>query len=60
MRSFHRRESSYQIEVNLKAQWMEFHLLSQPAKDHINSLRLLPVEETQELLEKVFNGTLII
>ena len=40
--------------------WMEFSMLSKPARDQINSERLLPVEETRDLLIKVFDGTLII
>lgn len=59
MRSFHRRESSYAIEMELRLRWLEFSMLPQASRDHINSLRLVPVEETQALLDKVYSGELL-
>ena len=60
MRSFHKRESSYLIEVELRLRWLEFSMLPEASRAHINSERLVPVEETQDLLNRVYNGTLII
>lgn len=58
MRSFHKRERGYLIEIELRLRWMEFSMLPKAAQDHINSQRLIPVEETCALLDKVYNGTL--
>lgn len=60
MRSFHRRESSFAIEMELRLRWLDFSMLPQASQDHINSTRLVPVEETEALLNKVYSGELVI